>query len=175
MCIRTGSIRFRAFTLFQTHKCKVIFIIWLLRQRRMTITVWSVPAKMAILRRSFNFMSLHQVDPEHSRGPIRSQEPWFGRSSSQPSLPHLIFMCTREHWLIYWRTNNVYIAWLLVWIHFELDWNHAPPEVDWKQAGLNLVWTDPLLVWTRQIRIEPDWMRIECAVWTGLTVPSKLV
>ena len=49
MRVRTSSIRFRVFTLLQTHKCKAILVTWPLRQGRMTITVRAVPVKMAIL------------------------------------------------------------------------------------------------------------------------------
>ena len=55
MHIRTGSIRFGVFTLLQTHKCEVIFVTWPLRQHRMTITVWTVPAKMGILSKIVQF------------------------------------------------------------------------------------------------------------------------
>ena len=96
MHIWTSSIR-----LLQTHKCNVVFVTWPLHQRCVAITVQIVPAKMVILLKSFDFVSLRWVDPGHSRDLIRSQQPWFGHSSSQPSLSLWIFVCARECLLIY--------------------------------------------------------------------------
>ena len=165
MHIWTNSIRFVC-----SHYCKLTSVksflshdhcatvTWPLRHRRMTITVRTKPAKMAILSISFNFASLRWVDPGHSRSPIRSQEPWFGRLSNQPSLSHWISVCTHEHSLIYRRTSNVYIAWLQVRIHFDLDRNHLL-----KWIGSKPVWIrfGPIHFWCELDKCALN--RTECA------------
>ena len=172
MRTRTGSVRFCVLTLLQTHKCKVVFIAWPLHQRHMTITVRTVPEKNGD---SFedHLISCHSVELTldiHSRGPIHSQEPWFGRLSSQPSLPHWISVCAREHWLIYRHTKNVYIAWLQVRIHFELDWNHLLEWIGtkpvWIQFGLIHFWCE---------RHECTLNRTECARSVQCEQAFKLV
>ena len=122
--------------------------------------------------RLFNFVSLHQVDRGHSRGPVRSQEPWFGRSSSQPSLPHWTFVCAREHSVIYRHTNNVYILLLQVRIHFKLDQNHLM-----KWIGSELVWIrfKPIHFLCELEKCALNQMRVltECAVWIGLKLIER--
>ena len=119
MRIQTGSRQWAfkpvQFTFVHLHCCKLTSVKSFSSHENCTSIAWPLQfepcqRKWWFSRRSFDFVSLRRVDYRHSRGPIRSQEPWFGRSSSQPSLPHWVFVCTREHWFIYMYrriyTNN---------------------------------------------------------------------
>ena len=174
MRIRTGSIRFRVFTLLQTHKCKVVFVTWQLRQHRMTITARTMPVKMEIISKIIRF----RVTPLSWLWTFtwpHTLTKALVCSFVQPAVFTSLNLRVHTWALIdlssYRTKNNVYIAWLQVRIHHFAPLrtgSKPPPEVDWKQTGLNPAWTDPLLVWTRRMCIELDWMCIECAVWTGL-------
>ena len=73
----------------------------------------------------------------------------------------VIFVCTCERWSIYRCTNNVYmyIVWLQVWIHFELDQNHL---LEW--IGSKSVWIQfgPIHFWCERDECTLNW--IECAL-----------
>ena len=162
MRIRTSSIRFCVFTLLRTHnKCKAIIITWPLHLRHMTITVRTVPAKMAILLKIVRFRVTQSSWPWTFAWPhmLTRALVW---SFIQPAV--FTVLNRRVHmWALidlstYKTTNNVYIVWLQVRIHFELNRKHLL-----KWIGSKPVWIQfgPIHFWCEHNKCALN--QIECA------------